>query len=327
MPANLTPDYKAAEARFRAARSAEEKRAALEEMLSTIPRHKGTEKLQADLKRRLARLRQAEEAHHGKHGFSVRVEPEGAAQVVLLGPPNAGKSSLLKALTHAQPAIGEYPFTTTRPQPGMMPIEDVQVQLVDLPPVTATHMDPWLPDIARGADAALLVLDVTSRALPEDVEEVRDRLAAVRVHLVRDLPADADRRATYLRTFAVVTKSAPSDGARDEDLLVVAEMYGPLFPLARVSAHAGDGLEAFRAAAWSWLGLVRVYAKPPGKPLDRGAPFVLPAGATVHEFALRVHREVAQQLDFARLWRGDRQGLRIGRDDVLHDGDVVELHF
>jgi ribosome-interacting GTPase 1 len=327
MPANLTPDYRAAEARFRAARSAEEKRAALDEMLSTIPRHKGTEKLQADLKRRLARLRQEEDAHHARHGFSVRVEPEGAAQVVLLGPPNAGKSSLLRALTHAQPAIGEYPFTTTRPQPGMMAIDDVQVQLVDLPPVTTGHMDAWVPDIARGADAALLVMDATSRALPEDVEEVRERLAAVRVHLVRELPEDADRRATYLRTLAVVTKATPADGARDADLAILDEMYGPLFPLARVSAATGGGLDAFRAAAWSWLGLVRVYAKPPGRPQDRGAPFVLHAGATVHEFALRVHREVAQKLDFARLWRGDRQGLRIGRDDVLHDGDVVELHF
>lgn len=324
MPANLTPDYRAAEARFRVARSDDEKRAALEEMLATIPRHKGTEKLQADLKRRLARLRQQEDAHHGKHGFSIRVEPEGAAQVVLLGPPNAGKSSLLQALTHAQPAIGAYPFTTTRPQPGMMAVDDVQVQLVDLPPVTTSHMDPFVPDIARGADAALLVIDATSPALPEDVEEVRERLAGVRVHLVRELPEDADRRATYLRTMAVVTKV---DGARDEDLAILDEMYGAAFPLARVSAAVGIGLDAFRAAAWEWLSLVRVYSKPPGKPLDHGAPFVLHAGASVHDFAERVHRDLAQRLQFARLWRGDRHGLRIGRDDVLQDRDVIELHF
>lgn len=324
MPANLTPEYRAAEARFRAARTASDKRLALEEMLATIPRHKGTEKLQADLKRRLARLRQDEETHHGKHGFSVRVEPEGAAQLVLLGPPNAGKSSLLKALTRAEPAIGEYPFTTTRPQPGMMPFDDVQVQLVDLPPVTLEHMDTWLPDITRGADGALLVVDATSNAVPEDVEEVRERLASVRVHLVPELPADADPRATYLRTAAIITKC---DHARPEDLAVLDEMYGATFPLVHVSAASGVGLEEMKARLWPWLQLVRVYSKPPGKPVDRTAPFVLHAGATVHDLAEKVHRELAEKLQFARVWNDLRQGLRIGRDDVLHDGDAVELHF
>ncbi len=150
MPANLTPQYKAAEVKFKAARSVEDKKTALEEMLATIPKHKGTEKMQAELKRRMARLRQEEESRTAKHGHVVKVEPEGAAQIVLLGPPNCGKSSLLAALTHAEPAIAEYPFTTTRPQPGMMPFEDVQVQLVDLPPITNEHMDPWMPNLVRG---------------------------------------------------------------------------------------------------------------------------------------------------------------------------------
>ncbi|MFH1176292.1 MAG: GTPase [Acidobacteriota bacterium] len=159
MPANLTPQYRAAEGRFKAARSVEERRAALEEMLANIPKHKGTEKMQADLKRRLARVRQEEDTRTAKHGHTVKVEPEGAAQVVLLGPPNAGKSSLLAALTRAEPAIADYPYTTTRPQPGMMPYEDIQVQLVDLPPVAAEHMDNWLPNLVRGADAAVLLID------------------------------------------------------------------------------------------------------------------------------------------------------------------------
>ena len=165
MPANLTPQYRAAEARFKSAHTFEERRAALEEMLATIPKHKGTEKMQADLKRRLARLRHEEETRTSRHGHAIKVDPEGAAQVVLLGPPNCGKSSLLAALTHAEPSIADYPFTTTRPQPGMMAFEDVQIQLVDLPPVAAQHMDPWLPGLVRGADAALLLVDPTSSEL------------------------------------------------------------------------------------------------------------------------------------------------------------------
>lgn len=324
MPANLTPDYKAAEVKYRTARTPEERRAALEEMLSKIPRHKGTEKLQADIKRRLARLRQSEEAHHAKHGFSMRVEVEGAAQVVLLGPPNSGKSSFLKAVTHADPAIADYPFTTTRPQPGMMRVDDVPVQLIDLPPITAEHMESWMPDVVRGADAALLLIDPTSAALPEDVVEVEQRLAAVKIHLVRELPEDADPRATYLRTHALITKC---DAARPEDLDTLHELFDERFELAELSTLTGDRVEPFEHKLWPWLGLLRVYSKPPGKPVDEHAPFVLYDGATVHDLAEKIHRELADKLQFARVWNAERQGLRIGREDRLHDRDVVELHF
>lgn len=324
MPANLTPDYRDAEARFRAARSPSERKTALEDMLATIPKHKGTEKLQADIKRRLARLREEEQARSGKKGFSIKVLPEGAAQVVLLGPPNCGKSSLLKSLTRAEPVIGDYPFTTTLPLSGMMPVEDVQVQLVDLPPVTCEHLDPWLPDVLRGADAALLLADPTSTRIPDDVEEVRARLVKARVPLIRELTHDADFRDAPLRTMLVFTKA---DQARSEDIDVLKEMFGGEFPIASVSALKGVGLEELKFGIWDWLELVRVYSKPPNKPVDRSVPFVLHRGATVHDLAERIHRELAERLAFARVWGGEIQGLRAARDFVLRDRDVVELHF
>jgi len=324
MPANLTPQYKAAEAKFKAARSVEDKKTALEEMMATIPKHKGTEKMRAELKRRMARLRQEEESHTAKHGHVVKVEPEGAAQIVLLGPPNCGKSSLLAAFTHAEPAIADYPFTTTRPQPGMMPFEDVQVQLVDLPPITTEHMDPWMPNIVRAADAALLLVDPTSTAVPEDVEEVRERLAAVRSPLVGALPDEVDYRDCPLETLMVITKV---DRAREEDLKVLEEFYADTFPILRISVATHLGLEPLKVAIWRHLGLVRVYAKPPGKPVDRRDPFVLPLGFTVHDLAERIHRELAESLAFARVWGGKLDGQRVARDFELRDRDVVELHF
>ncbi|MBI4915385.1 MAG: TGS domain-containing protein [Acidobacteria bacterium] len=324
MPANLTPQYKAAEAKFKAARSVEDKKTALEEMMATIPKHKGTEKMRAELKRRMARLRQEEESRTAKHGHVVKVEPEGAAQIVLLGPPNCGKSSLLAALTHAEPAIADYPFTTTRPQPGMMPFEDVQVQLVDLPPITNEHMDPWMPNIVRVADAALLLVDPTSTAVPEDVEEVRERLAAVRSPLVGALPDEVDYRDCPLETLMVITKV---DRAREEDLKVLEEFYAGTFPILRISVTTHLGLEPLKVAIWRHLGLVRVYAKPPGKPVDRHDPFVLPLGFTVHDLAERIHRELAETLAFARVWGGKLDGQRVARDFELRDRDVVELHF
>lgn len=324
MPANLTPEYRAAEAKFRQARTIEAKRLALDEMLATIPKHKGTEKMQADIKRRMARLRQEEQSKTDRRGTAIRVEPEGAAQVVLLGPPNCGKSSLLAALTRAAPAIGAYPFTTVRPQPGMMPFEDVAVQLVDLPPVTSEHMDAWLPDLVRGADGALLCADAASTALPDDVEAVRARLAEVHVTLGRELPADVRTRETPVRTLLVVTKR---DLARPDDLAALHDLYGPVFPMAEVAVAGGAGLEELKVELWRWLQLVRVYSKPPGKPVDRGAPFIMHLGATVHDLAERIHRELAERLLFARVWGGEFNGLRAAREFVLRDRDVIELHF
>jgi len=165
MPANLTAQYKAAEERYRQASGHEEKLDGLREMLALLPKHKGTEKLQADLKKRISKLEEEGE-HVAKSGHRGpdpgHVKKEGAGQWVILGPPNAGKSSLLAALTNAHPEIADYPFTTRVPQPGMMPFEDALVQLVDTPAAAPEHAESFLPNLARNADGLLLVLDVTA---------------------------------------------------------------------------------------------------------------------------------------------------------------------
>src|SRR5262245_41148674 len=184
MPTNVTPEYKVADARYRTARTDEERLAALEEMARTLNKHKGTEKLYADIKTRIKDLRLAHEHKVGHHGHAVRVERQGAAQAVLLGPPNAGKSSLLAALTQATPEVAEYPFTTRAPLPGMAVFEDVFFQLVDLPPVTTHRTERWVYEIAHGADAALLVFDAAGLDPPADVEATRALLSEHMVQLV-----------------------------------------------------------------------------------------------------------------------------------------------
>ena len=162
MPANLTAAYLQAEQKFKGASSHPEKVEALEEMLRTIPKHKGTEKMQADIKRRLSRLRK--EALKKKSTASQKlfhyVEKEGAGQVVLCGPPNSGKSQLLENLTHAEPKVANYPYTTQRPLPGMMAYEDIQIQLVDTPPLDPETLEPWQLAMIKQADAVLLLFDV-----------------------------------------------------------------------------------------------------------------------------------------------------------------------
>lgn len=191
MPTNVTPEYRKAEEAFREARTTEEKIARLEDMIALLPKHKGTDHLFADLKRRMAKLKADQEAsgRRAGRGSGPDFTREGAAQVVLLGPPNSGKSSILKALTHAAPEIADYPFTTQHLLPGMMSYQDIQIQLVDSPPVTSEFMPLHLPGLVRGADAALLVADLGSDAVLEDLEAVLRVFSLRQVRFVPGLTA------------------------------------------------------------------------------------------------------------------------------------------
>lgn len=325
MPANLTPEYLEAEKRFKSAKTTEEKIAALEEMQATIPRHKGTEKMQADLKRRLSKLR-TEQAKKpvSRAGIIHLVEKEGAGQVALVGPPNSGKSLLLRRVTHATPEVAEYPFTTRIPAPGMMMFEDIQVQLVDLPPVHPDFPESWLYQIIRNADAALLVVDLSDPDLLEDLETTLAQLATAKVQLGHD---DSPNAPGWLakRTLLVGNKLDAS-GAR-ACLDILKELYGARFCIVPVSAETGEGLAVLGQAVFDLLQVVRVYTKAPGKKLERTAPYILKRGARLVDLAAHVHHDFLTQLKYARLWgHGKFEGQMVNRDYVLEDKDVVELH-
>jgi hypothetical protein len=325
MPANLTPDYLEAERRFKSAKATDEKIAAIEEMMATIPRHKGTEKMQADLKRRLSKLR-GEQARRptSRIGIIHRVEKEGAGQVAMVGPPNSGKSLLVRRLTHAMPEVADYPFTTRVPLPGMMPYEDVQVQLVDLPPVHPDFPESWLYQIIRNADAALLVVDLSDPDLLEDLETTLGQLAGAKVQLAQGNLPDVPgwlRKPTLLVANKIDMSGAP------EDLEILRELYGERFVLTRLSAETGEALEPLRQAVFELLEVIRVYTKAPGKKLERTAPYVLKRGSRLIDLAGHVHQDFLAQLKYARLWRKGRfEGQMVNRDHVLEDKDVVELH-
>ena len=330
MPANLTPAYHAAEERFRAATGHEEKIEALREMIALLPKHKGTEKLQADLRKRLSKL-EDEEAHVAKSGHRGpdpgHVHKEGAGQWALVGPPNSGKSSLLAALTHAHPEIADYPFTTRAAQPGMMTFEDVQVQLVDTPAVATGHGEAWLPNLVRAADGVLVVVEVEADEPEESWRAVAELLEHARVWpRGRRRPPDAS---PLLVDKPVIVLASKCDLDPDGTFAALArEAVWPELPFLPVSAVRGDGLDALRPRLFAELGRVRVYTKEPGYPADRGRPFVLPAGATVEDLARLVHGELAAKLHFARIWGAHARfdGQQVDRHHVLEDRDVVELH-
>jgi uncharacterized protein len=336
MPANLTAPYKAAEAAYRAAVTREEKLAALEEMLRQIPKHKGTEKLQGDLRSRIARLKKEPTKKGGTRGPSHRIPAEGAGQVVLVGPPNAGKSALVAVLTAADPAVADYPMSTRDATPGMMPFRDITFQLVDLPPVCDEHVENWVYDIIRGADLAWLVVSI---AEPLGGIEMVERLLAQRA--IRLLPHDEpaggagadpgegppeERRPgwTYLPTLMVVT-GMDRPGAR-QDLGVLDELLPLPWPRAAVSTVTGEGMAALGDRTFEAMGIMRVYSKEPGHDPDMERPFTLPIGATVGDLARAIHGDLAEGLKFARVWgHAAFDGQRVNRDHPLADGDIVEL--
>jgi len=331
MAVNLPPHYHDADARFKKAKTAEEKLVALREMWVLLPKHKASEKVQMDLKTKISEL--TDEIEQEKLGprkaapGSYKFPRQGAGQVAFVGPPNAGKSRLLGTLTKAAPTVAPYPFTTREPVPGMMDYDDVRVQLIDLPPITADHFEPFISDLTRAADAAVLFLDLSDDDGPAATEATIERLKASRRVLVPERPAGDDDPTTYfLPTLLAATKC--DDEAADIRLEIAKEQFANRFPLFVISAERGDGLAELRKAIYDRLGVMRVYTKLPGKSADKSNPFTCPLGSSVSEFAAKVHNDFEESLKSARVWgSGAFDGQTVGRDHVLQDRDVVELHI
>jgi len=345
MPANLSPEYKRAEQAYRAAQDERERLQCLKEMLRTIPKHKGTEHLQADIKSRIKQL--TDELSGPKKG-AARTGPvhvvrrEGAAQIALIGPPNSGKSSLHVRLTGSRASVGPFPHATTEPLPGMLPFEDIHFQLVDLPPISAEYIDSWYVNALQPADAALLVVDLADPACAELVQAVIDKLDERRVSLVPDWPAreadaaggrdeDDDERALdpfRLRLPTLLVANKLDLGFDPADLEVLEELIGLSLPSVSVSAETGEGLDAIAPFLFRELAIVRVYTKAPGKPPEMDRPFTVRRGATVLDVARLVHKDIAASLKYARAWgTGVFDGQQVGPDHVLSDRDVIELHM
>jgi ribosome-interacting GTPase 1 len=348
VPANLSPEYKSAQEDYRRARDPTERLECLRQMLRTIPKHKGTEHLQADIRTRIKELTEELSSPRkggARGGPSVVVRAEGAAQVALLGPPNVGKSSLHARLTGSHAAVGPYPLTTRLPLPGMLPHQDVQFQVVDLPPVTADFMEPWMPNALQGADAALLVVDLGAPDCVDEVAELRERLDEKGVSLLSPAPPGAVPSArpgagsggedeTLANPFRIrlptllLANKADRLADPEGELEVFGQLAGLRFPSIAVSAETGHGLAQIGPLLFAMLDVVRVYTKVPGHTPARDRPFTLRGGATVREVALLVHRGRAAELKFARLWgSGKFDGEQVSAEHPLRDGDVVELHW
>lgn len=328
MPANLPPEYFEAERHFKEAKTSEEKAAALEHLLSTIPKHKGTDKLRADLRRKLSKFKSQADAakkKSGRHESNYSIEREGDARVVIIGMPNVGKSSFVSTLTNAKPEISDSPFTTWSPTPGMLNHEGIHIQLIDTPPLNRDFIEPDFLELIKSADLILIMIDLQAYPIPQfqDTVEILERHRIVPVHKKIDVP---DKKHFQ---FPIVITVNKDDGEKyDEEFDVLNELIREEgWMLIPISVKANRNITELINFVVKELRLMRVYSKPPHHEADLSQPFVLKIGATVDEFAEKVHKDFVENLKSARVWgKGVHDGQHVGRDHVLNDGDIVELH-
>ena len=329
MPANLPPQYYEAEKRYRDARTNEERLAILKEMWAIMPKHKGTDKLQGDLKAKISGLKKEMQKPRTpyKRTYTRRVPRQGAAQVVLIGPPNVGKSQILSRLTKANPQVAPYPFTTQEPQVGMIEFEDIKIQLIDTPPITGDFIQPWLPPIVRSADLVLLVVDLGSDEVLEEIDGVIGRLEESRIKLVSDEPEEVGLFGDAYKKTIILGNKSDLEGA-EGCLEALKDLYADKFPIFSISSEDSGGWVGLKKEIYQALNIIRVYTKEPGKPADLKDPIVLKQGSIVLDAARAIHKDFAHNLRYVRLWGSSKfDGQQVYRDHPLEDGDIVEFHL
>ena len=383
MPTNVTIDYLKAQDEYQNATTDRERLIALEKMLSTVPKHKGTEKLVLQIKRRMTKLKREEEAREAKKGTSkgFNIRKEGAAQIVLVGPPNAGKSSFLKTVTKADVDVGNYAFTTVELTPGMLPINDIQIQLVEVPGIiegvsAGRGMGLQLMSSIRTADAMLLLIDGSNEPAPQlrtilreldkggikvnrkrpdidikkhvsggitivgghhirgDEKDVKEILMDFRITsgivviredvTLTDIQEALDYTTTYRRAIVLVTKADQTPPGTIEAL----KKTFPSFTFVPISTETGYGMKDIPQKIYEVANIKRIFTKTPGeKPAY--PPVSMKREATVIDVARKVHKDIAKQFKYARVWGASVKfgGQRVGEDHVPADGDTVEIHI
>ncbi len=327
MPTNLPAEAIALEKLYKEAETTAEKIRLLEELISAIPKHKGTDKLRANYRKRLSKMKVTTEQSTKKGGQPVSafvIDPEGAGQVVIIGPANVGKSALVATTTNADPEVAVYPFTTWTATPGMMAFENTHFQLVDTPPLDREFIEPELIQLIRNSDLVLLMVDL----LADPVQQLEDTVATLEEH--RMLPLHMKGRPTEVvrpmyKPLLVVCNKNDDEGS-DENFDIFCELLDDEWPLLCISVNTGRNVDELRRAIFERLNMIRVYSQAPGKDADLNTPFLLEEGSTVEYFAGKVHKDFSDKLKSARVWgSGDFDGQMVSRDYILQDGDVVEL--
>ncbi len=328
MPANLTQQYLKAEAAYRQASAPDEELECLQVMLRELPKHKGTDKLQAELKQKISQAKKdvQQGSTTGKRR-GLRIPHQGAGRVVLMGGPNAGKSQFVACVTRATPEVAPYPFTTHEPLPAMMPFEDIMIQVIDTPPITKDVVDPNVLGLVRGADLVLFMVDLGDDDGIEQAQEVVDRLNQTKTRLAKESYLDEnDVGLSFTTTFLVPNKIDLADA---EDRLALLHEFCPWdfreFP---ISVEQNQNVDELKQAIYQELDVIRVYTKQPNqKEPDYEKPYTIRRGGTLLDVVELIHKDLAKNLKNARVWgTAVHDGTFVKGDYVLHDKDIIEVH-
>ena len=326
MPANLPPQYFEVEKRFRSAKDTADKIELLEEMLAIMPKHKGTDHLRAELRTRIAKLNQTLGKKAAIHRASMLIEKEGAAQIMVIGPTNAGKSQLVASITNASPIVAEYPFTTHQPTPGMMEFENIKIQLIDTPPLVPQYIEPWFRHMLIRANALLVVIDANDTPLNQ-MEATIKQLKSLRMRLDKMKDEEDEDIILYDKKALIVANKIDLPKAR-QNYIELRRQYHDQLPVVAISAKEGNGLENMKSEIYQILNIIRVYTKTPGNKPDFDDPIILEKGSTLEDAAADVHKDFLAKLKYARVWgSGKHDGVMVKRDHILQDGDIIELHL
>ncbi len=343
MPANLTPEFYQAREKFHRASTNDEKLASLQEMLRTIPKHKGTDKMQANIKKQISKIKLDNEKQksQGKQKPFWIIEKQGAARIVLVGPPNSGKSQFLSMVSNAKTDVANYPYTTQKPIPGMATYKHIQFQIIDLPPYTL-NSPGWINEVIRTSDLVLLFFDVSSDNVLTQTEEINQTLISNNIKLISpSLKEEAKANALIEDDDLFIDENSrgalvianKSDQLNFDDIFELFNDYISSFqlkdlPIVKISSKENINIAKLFDDIFKYLKIIRAYTKAPGKEPKLDQPVPLRKGATLLDLAMEIHKDFAYNLKYARVWgKNTYDGQKVAKDYVICDKDIVEFHI
>jgi hypothetical protein len=318
MPTNVTVEYALAEQEYNKAGTPEEKMAALKKMLSTVPTHKGTEKLRQEIKTKLAKLKRKQEKERKSKGKSLTIKKEGSATVVLIGPPNSGKSSLLNKLTGAKALVAAYEHTTTKPEVGVLDYKGLKFQVIELPAIIPGFYDsekgPQFLSVVRNADLVVIVTHT------DKINYIIKECKKAGILLNEPFARSQDDTVKHAKAMIVVTKGDLDSSKKS--YIALKRFYN--FSTIRLST-----LNQLKDEIWKHLELVKIYTKEPTKKVKKDVPICLEKDSTIKDMAQFIHKDFIRNFRFARVWGRSAKfpGQQAGLDHKLADDDIVELHM
>jgi uncharacterized protein len=302
MPINAHPDYIKAEKDYYDASSDEEKLAALEEMLKWVPKHKGAETLRKNIRTRYKKLKQEFAKSKKKSGSKKGIKKE-QLQAVIIGLTNSGKSSILKAITNANPKIASYGFTTTEPEIGTLDYEGCNIQIIDLPPIASPNFDKG---IVNNAETLLIVV--------EKIDEIKSILEQVK----------QNKNSKKIIIFNKIDLYNENTKRKIKETLKSKRYTHEL-----VSTKSNEGLEELKEKILKSFPIIRIYTKHPGKKQKhQDKPVVLQKDSTLADVAEKILHGYSKKVKYAKVTGPSAKfkNQKIGLKHIVKDKDVVEFY-